>query len=689
MLFNNIKMNVKKQIIALMLLLVGYTAIAQSKADLSEAALYHFEMKDYEKAYSLYDQLCAKYPTDLDFKFKLGLSCINYVDKKQRAIEIFEELKKETNSLESSFYLGKSYHINYKFDQAIQELEAFKQVNRNASKEEKKLQEDADVIIKNCQSAKLLIDKKVIADFKNLGSPVNTEDDEYSPAITADEGIMVFTYRGVKSTGGKLNNQLKPDEEEGEYHEDVYITTMNADSTWSAPRSVLEVNTNGNDAAISISPDGRNLFLFQSSEKNSGDIYMSVLTGTTFSKPEPLNENINSDFWEGSCSISADGQVMYFASERPGGYGGRDIWASVKINNDWGPAINLGPKVNTNLDDDAPFIHPDGITLFFSSKGHNSIGGYDIMFSIMKENEWTEPHSMGIPLNTTEDDIFYVINSKGDRGYFSSNRPSGVNGKGKEDIYSVSPGILGDKPIVAVLKGIVYGNDKPIEASIEVVKNKNNKLIGPFISNATTGKYLMAISPGSTYRIRVVADGFESIKEDIDIEKLDKYLEIKKDFYMYPPKTDTTKAVVTPTVAETPSVTVSEDPCATMLLPDFAPLKGKSLNVSENYKTLMDIAGEYCAQSMVFKVQIGAYRKPQNFKYKNLQEFGQAEVNDYPDGITRFTQQQFKTLKDAEVLRQKAIAKGQTDAWIVAFVNGKRYTLEELIMIDFLGKSVN
>ena len=104
---------------------------------------------------------------------------------------------------------------------------------------------------------------------------------------------------------------------------------------------------------------------------------------------------------------------------------------------------------------------------------------------------------------------------------------------------------------------------------------------------------------------------------------------------------------------------------------------------------MLQLAGEYCASGLVFKVQIGAYRKPQNFKYKNLKEFGNAESPDYPDGITRFTQQQFTTINKAEGLRKKIIGKGQKDAWIVAFVNGKRYTLEELINLDFLSKAIN
>ena len=151
----------------------------------------------------------------------------------------------------------------------------------------------------------------------------------------------------------------------------------------------------------------------------------------------------------------------------------------------------------------------------------------------------------------------------------------------------------------------------------------------------------------------------------------------------------TTVAVVKPNIAETTTVAVITDPCSDKILPDFSSLKGKSLNDITYYKQLLEMAGDYCAGSLIFKVQIGAYRKPENFKYPNLQTFGKADVVNYPDGITRFTQKEFKTIKEAEVQRQKAISKGQTDAWIVAFVDGKRYTLEDLIMLDFLGKAIN
>jgi tetratricopeptide (TPR) repeat protein len=696
-----------KALLLFVFTLCGINGSAQSKSDMEEDAYNALNDRDYAKAYQLFDKLNAKYPKEFDYKFKLALSALNYPEKKSRAIEIFTEIKNETKGPESNYYLGKAYHMNYKFDEAIPLLEEYISARASSNrKEDKEMVKDANVVLQNCKSGKALVDNKVVADIINMGSPINTEEDEYVPSITTDESVIVFTYRGKKSTGGKLNSELKSDPIDGTYKEDVYISRRIDDSVWSAPKGIASINTKGHDASIAISPDGQMLFIFFSNEKNEGDIMVSKLEGNEFGKPKPLNKNINSEFWEGSCSISADGRYLYFASERPGGQGGRDIWVSELVNGDWGPAVNLGPNLNTPTDDDAPFIHPDGITLFFSSKGHASIGGYDIMFSVKRDNEWTEPKSMGLPLNTTEDDRYYVINSRGDKGFFSSNR-SGSGGKGKQDIYMVTPGILGEKPVIALLKGTVYGDNMPIEAKIEVLKITQKENIGPFYSNKANGKYLMALSPGFIYRIKVVAIGFDPLEEDLDIESLNNYMESNKDFYLYSPgtvgvaTTTTTANVPTPTITPTPTPTtvvtkvdpvVSNDavgPCEGKALPDFGSLKGKSLNEPQYYKQLMDLAGDYCAQGLVFKVQIGAYRKPENFKYSHLTQYGKPEVIDYPDGITRFTQLQFNTLKSAEKQRQKTIAKGQKDAWIVAFVNGKRYTLEDLIMVDFLGKAIN
>jgi hypothetical protein len=705
-----------RKIFVLFLLFCASGVFSQSNKELEEEAYYYFSNKDYKKAYELYDKLYTKNPKDLDYKFKLGYCCLFYPEKKDRAIQIFEDIKANNSkkSKDIDYYVGKAYHVNYRFSDAIKSFEAYlAMIGNKVSDDDKLFVEDAKQTIKNCNNGIELIDKKVQADITNIGAPINTDEVEGVPVITADESMMIFTYAGKKSMGGKLNEDLKPDEN-GEYREDIFMSLKTADSTWGEPVGIPSLNTNGNDAAIAISPDGQTIFSF-SSNNDLGDLFQSNLVGDEWTKPQRLNKNVNTEAWEGSCSMTADGRYLFFASERKGGLGGRDIWVSEKINGDWGPATNLGPTINTSFDEDAPFIHPDGITLFFSSKGHTSIGGYDIMFSIKKDGEWLPPKNMGIPLNTTEDDRYYVINAKGDKGFFSSNR-GGAGGKGKQDIYVVTPGILGEKPIIAMLKGTVYGNDKPMEGKIEVFKIATNTLIGPYYSNKVSGKYLLALSPGHVYKVKCSATGYDPIEEELDIENLDKFLEIKKDFYLYTPDfkptnvnvplismtstagvvPSTTTATpdetvaVTTTPTETTATSVTKEPCDPGApKPDFTALKGKSLNNPDVYAQLMSIGGNICAGNMIFKVQIAAYRHPENYKYDHLIEFGKPEIVDYPDGITRFTQMEFRTLKDAEVQRQKAIAKGQKDAWIVGFVDGKRYTLEELIMVDFLGKSIN
>lgn len=760
-----VKSNYLQFVIACLFLCLSSSLIAQTKTEQEDQAYMYFNSGDYATAYLMFDKLNAKYPKEEDYKLKLGLCCLYFPEKNARAIEIFQEMKNETKSATADYYLGKAYQVNYKFDEALAVLEPLVEALSGSKKEEDKaIVADATLGILNCKNGKQLIQNKVIADITNLGPPINTSELEAVPVITADESIMIFTYAGAKSTGGKQNESLKPDPN-GKYLLDIYKSEKKADGSWGNPNPIDVLNTNGNDAAIAISPDGQKLFVFFSDAKNSGDIYVSKLNNNEFSKPEPLNANINTpEYWEGSCSVSADGKFLYFSSERPGGMGGRDIWVSELINGDWGPAVNLGPKVNTAYDDDAPFIHPDGITLFLSSKGHLSIGGYDIMFTIKKDNDWTEPKSMGVPLNTTNDDSFYVINSKGDKGFFSSYR-AGAGGRGEKDIYMVTPGILGEKPIVALLKGMVYGNDKPIEAKIEVLKaGKEN--IGPYISDKSTGKYLMALSPGSIYQFKISCEGFETVEETLDIENLNAYIEKNKDFHLFsadviaakkateaakdsvkkdaivvtnpvatnPVETKTEeskpvdvkpeeKSVTEPAKNETttlpkeekvespkekvttkktkkvkeekpePTSEVSEKEAKNGLcdeqLPDLTPLKSKSLNDPSFYSQLLALAGNYCAKDLTFKVQIGAYRMPANFKYQNLKGLGKVDSETFPDGITRFTQKEFKTLKEAEKHRKKVIAKGQTDAWIVVVKDGKRYTLEDFIMVDFQSKTIN
>ncbi len=711
-----------KRIIILLIVLFTTTLIkAQPKTEnvtrLNEDAEVFMEDEDWDMAYACYDKLTKLEPTNPFFKFQKGRCGLHLPDKKAETISLFEEVRKESPQDDVVLYfLGRAYHTNYKFEEAIKHFDQYLATDPK----DLELKDEAAHYKDNSIFGLNLTKTMVEADIKNLGSPINTSENEYVPVISTDESMLIYTYKGKRSIGGLQNEKFKPDLD-GVYYEDVFMSKQQADSTWGEPGGISEyINTNHNDASIALSPDGQELYTFYSDKKNGGDIYICHLIGDTWSKPEALSGNINTEYWEGSCSITADGKNLYFASERPGGYGKKDLYVSQKqADGSWGTAENLGPTINTKYNDDDPFIHPDGITLFFSSEGHKSIGGFDIMYSIKKDGRWIEPTNMGYPLNTTDDDRYYVITAKGDRGYFSSNRNS-IGGTGNQDIYTVTPGIIGERPVLAMVLGYVYGNDEPIEAKLEVVKKSTGEIIGPFSSNKKTGKYLVALSPGENYTFKIKAETFPDYQEDLDIAKLTKFIEIHKDFHLakdgfIDPHTDTVKKlndflgslldtitsytnideaiknhpIDTTKLITTNTVTPNNvDPCEAFKLLDFSALKSKSLNDPKVYELLMAIADKISCSKMQFKVQIGAYRKPENYKWNHLKEFGTPEQPSYPDGITRFTQGNFTDIKSAEAQRRKIIGKGQKDAWIVGFVDGKRYTLEELIMVDFFNKNL-
>jgi hypothetical protein len=750
----------------------------ESIDELNEAAEYYMspEVQDYGQAYETYDKLDKRDPSNPYYKYKKGMCAFHLPDKKQETVTLFEAVyKMEPKESLVLLNLGKAYHINYRFDDAIKTFNQFLTTNPPATEKA-----EAEQLIKNSEYGKNVTQEMLQADIRNLGAPVNTIYQEYSPTISADESVIIYTYRGPNSAGGLMNDKFQPDLKHGTYYEDVFMSRKDKDSLWSEPKSIPNIDTKQHESSLALSPDGQTLYTYKSTEQDSGDIYESHLEGDEWSVPIKTKGDVNTNYYEGSCSITADGKLLYFTSERKGGLGGRDLYVAEKAEDgSWRNVKNLGDKINTPDDEDSPFIHPDGLTLFFSSKGHSSIGDYDIFYSIKKENNWIEPLNMGYPLNTTDDDRFYVMNANGQRGYFSSNRVSN-GGNGSSDIFTVTPGIIGEKPILAMVLGYIYGNDTALSAQIEITKKSNGEKIGPFTSNIKTGKYLVALSPGENYTFHIRSKDFGEVTEDLDIAKLTKFVELRKDFHIAkdgykdphivknlndilaaldtitsvpdslklsadPVVTKVTNNSTTPTKetatasnkgktntstnpdketatasnkgknssknpkdktsngktsTEKSTTETSKDitsttptdakfPCDDFKTIDFTALKGKSLNDVNVYNKLLAIAEKICAEKMTFKVQIGAYRHPENYKYENLKEYGTPEVVDYPDGITRFTQGQFNGIKGAEEQRQKAINKGQKDAWIVGFVDGKRYTLEELIMVDFYNKNIS
>ncbi|MBC7451117.1 MAG: PD40 domain-containing protein, partial [Cytophagales bacterium] len=370
-------------------------------------------------------------------------------------------------------------------------------------------------------TAKALMANPVSVRIDNASEVINSEYDEKSPSITADGRTLIFTSRRPNTTGGKI------DPVDGFYYEDLYQSTK-VNGKWTAPIDIGNgINTEKHDACVAISPDGMELIIYRNSGNDGGDLYVSTLNGSIWNIPKKYGKTINTNDWEPSASITADEKTIFFTSDRIGGRGGMDIYMTKLLpSGEFGPAILLGPKINTPLDEDAPFIHADGKTLYFSSKGHKSMGGYDIFSCTINTDNGevlTEPKNIGYPINTADNDVFFVWSADGKRAYFSSIREGGY---GEKDIYMLER--EESKVALAVLKGLIVSCDlnKPVAATIQVTDLTTQKLVGVYNSNSKTGKYTVVLPAGKNYGISVEAPGYLFQSKNIDIPSLETYLEI-------------------------------------------------------------------------------------------------------------------------------------------------------------------
>jgi outer membrane protein OmpA-like peptidoglycan-associated protein/tetratricopeptide (TPR) repeat protein len=491
----------------------------------------------YKEALPVFNNLLKQKPENPELNFFTGL-CYFYLPLGTlRSIEYFEKsatVKSTSFYFDLRYYMGQAYHLANRFDDAVASFEIVKQ-GLKQNKNGKELLKDIQHRIDMCNYGKTLTLNPRNVSITNVGKGINSEYPEYAPIISADESIMIFTSRRKGSTGGLVD-------ENGEYFEDIY-SSYNTNGTWTAPVKIdsaaqanstkpkwsrakklsSAINTEKHDAAIGLSSDAQKLFIYRNE-----DVYMSKLKGKDWGIPVKLNSAVNSKYKEPSASLSADENTLFFTSDRKGGFGGKDIYKSTKNKQgEWSTAENLGPTINTIYDEDAPFIQSDGKTLYFSSKGHTSMGGYDIFKSIFEE-KWSSPENMGFPVNSAGDDIYYVVSAKGDHGYFSSLRSEGYGGM---DIYYLT--IEGVNIPLTEVKGLVLVGDslKPAGARIVIVDNNTNKEVGTYSANSESGKYLLIFPPGKNYKMTVTADGFIPHVENIFIPDQKRFYQLYQEIH--------------------------------------------------------------------------------------------------------------------------------------------------------------
>lgn len=468
----------------------------------------------FANALPLYLELFEADSANMNVSYKIGSIYLNKGDHKKAlpfltkaasaASATYKDDRKERKApLSSLRLLADAYHLNYEFDLALGTYEKYKRALESARVHNVETFRELKRKIQICLNAKELVAHPADVKITNMEKNINSPYPDYAPRLSADQCTMIFTSRRPENVGGKTYD-------EGQYFEDIYIATRKDKySEWSPARNIgPPINTVGNEAAIGISADGQEILIYKD-DMGDGNIYSSKLEGDKWTVPQKLNSNINSKFWEPAAFLSADGKTLYFVSDRPGGYGGTDIYKSKKTpSGDWGRAENLGPTINTPFDEYTPFLHPDGVTLFFSSKGHNTMGGYDVFFSrtLLSDNKiWLEPTNVGYPINTTADDAFYQVSPDKQWAYYSSSREEGL---GEKDNYTITFAEVKDEPLALVKGEMLDTNAQALQNMvITVIDNQTGEVVGVYHPNSKTGKYSFILTPGRSHNISYEAEG--------------------------------------------------------------------------------------------------------------------------------------------------------------------------------------
>ncbi|MBN3035998.1 MAG: OmpA family protein [Bacteroidales bacterium] len=491
-------------------------------------------------------------PDNSLLNYKIGRCYLWHNDKTEairyleRAYELDPRISLELEYNDIHYLLARAYHLNYEFDKAIAQYTEHKN-----SLTPERLTEQAELIdkrVQECETAKEMVGHPVRVFVDNLGSTVNSSYPDYSPLVVPEEDMIMFTSSRENTTGGERDK-------DSYYFEDIYVTYYKG-GTWSVPDNAYDLNSNNHDATAGISSDGLILYIYKSAGGN--DLYECPLVGNQYKNPSKLPNEINGGLKQSSASLTFDKRTLYFTSIREDGYGGLDIFFSKKDDRDrWTKGMNIGAAINTPYDEESVFITPDGRTLYFSSKGHNTMGGYDIFKSEFRDGKWDNPVNLGYPVNTPDDDVFFTMAASGQRGYYSSKKADGYGG---QDLYIIT--FLGAaKPMISqgenellayrarpvmvtdlepkieqntILSGVILDaiTLEPLQATIEIIDNNKNELIASFESNSITGSYLISLRAGFNYGISVNKEDYLFHSENFDIPEDAVAKKIQKDILL-------------------------------------------------------------------------------------------------------------------------------------------------------------
>lgn len=485
---------------------------AQDSKQLKEAFLdgeYFLSYESYIDALSFYQKIYDQNPENANINYKIGLCYLNIPGKKDLAIPYFEKAvlnitsdykegnyKEQKAPEDAMFFLGNAYQIQNRFSDAIvtfkkylSSLEADDSTNINFVNQE----------ITSCNTALKMISNPVYFDSQNPGPPLNTSGNDFDAVLSADQQSLIYI------------SSLK-------FYDALFYTTKSGNS-WSIPVNITpDIKSDGDYYPTGLSADGTQLLLTRNDKFNS-DLYLSKLVDGKWTPAIKLDKHINTKFWESHGSFSPDGKTIYFTSNRTGGFGGLDIYKTTFDEQTavWGTAINLGPVINTQFNEETPFICEDNKTLYFASQGHSTMGGFDIFYSTLKEDgSWSDPANIGYPLNSADDDLFYQPFDNGIRGLASF---SGMKDNiGSKDIYFVE--IYSNRnPRPVEITGQVTLNGAPLKPGeqVEILVTSPSGKTQNITASGPDGKFSLVEKETGSYKISLQSEGYHGSEQTVTL----------------------------------------------------------------------------------------------------------------------------------------------------------------------------
>jgi tetratricopeptide (TPR) repeat protein len=477
------------------------------------SARHEFNGNNMRGALTLFREVLDSEPENADALFGTA-QCHYHLKKYKLSKEYLEKaiaVDPKVND-DQEFFYGEICHRLALLDDAIRHFEKFLAGKSPGSPDYKLAKE----YIAQCRFATEMMAQPVDVTIENMGDVINSRFDDYTPSITADGRMLVFTSRRDDTKGRAID-------EEGDYKffEDIYYSEFNETTgQWSIAAGIEgQVNTDTYDAVLSIAPSGRELFIYKNTVNMAGDIFTSQFDAASrsWTLPVKMDRPINTSYYEGSISMTADGNTIYFISEREAGYGMGDIYVSEKKGGSWSSPKNLGPVVNTGLDEKFVFIHPNGRTLYFSSDGHNTIGSYDIFKTEFINGQWSIPINLGYPINTVNEESTFSLTKDNKTLYIAAEYD---DSRGERDIYGVDvsqyaliSGSYEESSFGSLVCRVTDFNKKPARGvDVAVYSASSNKLITS-VKTDKTGQAKVNVPLNFNYRIEVKMDEEVRTKE--------------------------------------------------------------------------------------------------------------------------------------------------------------------------------